>query len=218
MPSADPASLDGVTIDAMGTLVELADPVEPLTAALAARGVSAEPGDVRAAFAAEVAYYLPRAHEGRDEKSLAALGEACAGVFLDHLEAGLDHAEFAPAFVGALTFRALPGAVDALTALRAAGLSLACVSNWDASLSSHLEKAGLGQLLDAVVSSAEAGAPKPDPAPIRLALERLGVAAERALHVGDDGVDEQAAEAAGVGFAPAPMATLPARLGLEDGP
>ena len=32
---------------------------------------------------------------------------------------------------------------------------------------------------------AEAGASKPDPAPFRLALERLGVEAGRALHVGD---------------------------------
>ena len=37
-----------------------------------------------------------------------------------------------------------------------------------------------------IVTTAEAGAPKPDPAVFRLALDRLGVEPERALHVGDE--------------------------------
>jgi HAD superfamily hydrolase (TIGR01509 family) len=215
MPSASAAALDAVTLDAMGTLVELADPVEPLRRALEERGVSASTADIRAAFAAEVAYYVPRAHEGRDEESLRSLGRACAGVFLEHLGAGLDSEEFAPRFVGALSFRPLDGTVEALGALRGAGLALACVSNWDASLRAHLERVGLDNGLDAVVSSAEAGATKPDPTILRLALERLGTRPERTLHVGDEEVDEEVAAAAGVLFEPAPIATLPERLGLR---
>lgn len=216
MPSADAAQIDAVTLDAMGTLVELEDPVEALRTALADGGVAASASDVRAAFAAEVAYYIPRAHEGRDEESLEFLGARCAGVFLDHLGAALDHADFAPAFVGALAFRPLPGAAETLDALRAAGLSLACISNWDVSLSAHLEKASLAGRLDAVVSSAEAGAPKPDPEAFRLALERLDAAAERTMHVGDGAVDEEGAAAAGLRFESTPLATLPERLGLRS--
>jgi len=216
MRSADAAQIDAVTLDAMGTLVELEDPVEALRAALAQRGVTASASDVRAAFAAEVAYYIPRAHEGRDEESLRLLGARCAGVFLDHLGAALAHAEFAPAFVSALAFRPLPDAAETLDALRAGGLSLGCISNWDVSLHGHLERAGLAARLDAVVSSAEAGAPKPDPAVFRLALERLGAGAERTLHVGDGGVDREGAAAAGIRFEPTPLATLPGRLGLGD--
>jgi HAD superfamily hydrolase (TIGR01549 family) len=62
-------------------------------------------------------------------------------------------------------------------------------------------------LFSAVVTSAEAGAAKPDPAVLQLALERLRVEPARALHVGDEDEDEQGAAAAGVRFAPAPLAT-----------
>ena len=210
MPSAK--DFDAVTVDAMGTVVELSDPVPRLQDALSRHGERHESNPVRDAFAAEVAYYLPRAHAGRDEASLAALRVACAGVFLDALGAELDAGEFAPDFAGALRFRALDGAEQSLARLRAAGLALACVSNWDLSLAAYLEDAGLAHHFDAVVSSAEAGAPKPDEAVFRLALERLGVPPERALHVGDGDGDRQGAAAAGLAFEPTPLATLPERL------
>jgi HAD superfamily hydrolase (TIGR01509 family) len=57
-----------------------------------------------------------------------------------------------------------------------------------------------------VVTSAEVGLPKPDPAVFRRALELLGVRPERALHVGDSESDETGARAAGMRFAPAPLA------------
>jgi putative hydrolase of the HAD superfamily len=59
------------------------------------------------------------------------------------------------------------------------------VSNWDCSLPGVLEDAGLLGLVDGVVSSAEAGAAKPDPAPFRRGLELVGARPEEALHVGD---------------------------------
>ncbi|HZO62613.1 MAG TPA: HAD-IA family hydrolase, partial [Gaiellaceae bacterium] len=62
-------------------------------------------------------------------------------------------------------------------------------------------------LFSAVVTSAEAGAAKPDPAPFRLALDRLGVEPGRAVHVGDEPEDEQGSGAAGMRFAHAPLAT-----------
>ena len=212
MPSAK--DLDAVTVDAMGTAVELSDPVPRLQDALARHGEQHDPNPVRDAFAEEVAYYLPRAHEGRDEASLAALRVACAGVFLDALGAKLDAGEFARDFAGALRFRALDGAERSLIRLRAAGFALACVSNWDLSLAAYLEDAGLAHHFDTIVSSAEAGAPKPDQAVFRLALGRLGVEPERALHVGDGGGDRQGAAAAGLAFEPTPLATLPERLGI----
>jgi putative hydrolase of the HAD superfamily len=214
MPSASAADLDALTVDAMGTLVELGDPTAALTAALAERGAQASATEVQAAFRAEVEYYLTHAQEGRDEESLRDLGRRCAGVFLEHLGSPLDSAEFAPAFVGALEFRVLDGAVGALERFRGAGLALACVSNWDASLADHLDAAGVGTFFDTVVSSAEAGAPKPDPAVFRLALDRLGTAPERTLHVGDEDADREGAAAAGLTFEPAPLATVPERLGL----
>jgi putative hydrolase of the HAD superfamily len=212
MPSV--ADLDAVTVDAMGTLVELDDPTERLVDALAAAGVERPGDEVAAAFRAEVEYYVPRTHEGRDEASLADLGRRCTAVFLHHLGDPLDAEDFAPAFVGSIVFRPLDGAAVALTRLQGAGLALACISNWDVSLTGHLERTGLAGFFATIVSSAEAGVAKPDPRVFRVALERLAVSARRTLHVGDGEVDRNGAAVAGLAFEPAPLATLPERLGL----
>jgi putative hydrolase of the HAD superfamily len=216
MPSAE--RLDAVTVDAMGTLVELDDPAGRLREALAARGVDRSRDAVRAAFEAEVAYYLPRTLEGRDEATLLDLRRRCTAVFLEHAGADLDPESFAPAFVEAIVFLPLPGARQALVRLRNAGLALACVSNWDVSLRPHLERAGLDSLFAEVVSSADAGVAKPDPGVFAVALARLGVSAERTLHVGDGDTDREGAAAAGLAFEPVPLATLPERLGLGPDP
>jgi len=192
-----------VTIDAYGTLVELVDPVPALQAALAERGVERDAERVRAAFREEVAYYRPRSVEGKDAESLAALRVTCTGVFLGATEAELDPAEFAPAFVDALVFHPIAGAVEAVERFRAQGLALAVVSNWDVGL--HEKLGALAAHFQVVVTSAEAGAPKPDPAVFLAALERLGVAAARALHIGDEQGDEDGARAAGMQFRWAPL-------------
>jgi putative hydrolase of the HAD superfamily len=212
------SSLDALTVDAMGTIVELEDPAPRLQASLAERGVERALDEVTAAFHAEVAYYLPRTLEGRDAESLADLGRRCTAIFLEHARVELDPAEFAPAFLAAIVFRALPETASALERLRQAGLVLACVSNWDMSLADHLERAGLAGFFAEIVSSAEAGAAKPDPRVFLIALERLGVAPERALHIGDDAGDREGATAAGLAFEPVPLATLPERLGLGRRP
>jgi putative hydrolase of the HAD superfamily len=198
----------------MGTLVELDDAAGRLRTALAARGVERSRDEVKAAFGAEVAYYLPRTVEGRDEASLLDLRRRCAAVFLEHAETELEPESFVPAFVEAIAFRPLPGTRDALVRLRNAGLVLACVSNWDVSLGTQLERSVLRGLFAEVVSSAEAGAAKPAPAVFAVALGRLGVPTGRALHIGDGDTDREGAAAAGLAFEPVPLATLPERLGL----
>ncbi len=207
--------LAGATVDAFGTTLELRDPVPRLRSALAERGVRRRNAEVAAAFAAEATHYVPRSHLGRDAASLAALRRECVSVFLAELAArGVDPDEFTPVFVGALEFRVIAGAREALEQLRAAGLALACVANWDFTLPETIARAGLTGVFDVVVTSAEAGAAKPHPRPFHLALERLGVEPAHAIHVGDDEVDRAGAAAAGVAFEPVPLATLPARLGL----
>jgi FMN phosphatase YigB (HAD superfamily) len=213
MPSSS-AGIDAVTIDAFGTLVELENPVGRLQAALAERGAERDEKPVAAAFAAEVEYYLVHKGEGKDDASLLDLRNRCSGVFLEGVAPELDAEEFAPAFVGSLVFRPLAGTVEALDRLRRAGLELACVTNWDIGIGEQLERAGLGHYLSAIVSSAETGAEKPDPRVFAEALARLGVEPGRAIHIGDDEVDQAGALASGLGFEPPPLATLPARLGL----
>jgi HAD superfamily hydrolase (TIGR01509 family) len=198
------AELDAVTIDAYGTLVRLADPVPSLREGLAALGVERDAEAVARAFAKESAYYREHSFEGRDEASLYDLRHRCVAIILDELESDLAPEAFVDGFVAAMRFELLPSAGAALASLRRHGLALAVVSNWDYGLAQHLQDLGLGNVT--VVTSAEAGAPKPDPAVFTLALEFLQVQPDRALHIGDSDSDEAGARAAGMHFAPAPLA------------
>jgi HAD superfamily hydrolase (TIGR01509 family) len=195
------ADLDAVTVDAYGTIVTLSDPVPALVDVLAARGVERTPETVLAGFRAEVRHYAPRASEGVDEESLARLQRECAAVFLEAVEADLDAAEFAPAYVGALHFDVLPGVVESLQRLRSLGLELGVVANWDLSLHRLLAETGLERCFSVVVHAAR----KPGPDGFERALQKLGVAPDRALHIGDDERDAAGAAAAGMHFAPAPV-------------
>ncbi len=201
------AELDAVTVDGLGTLLALVDPVPALQEALRERGFERNREQVLTAFRAEADYYRPRSLRGRDQASLAELRRECVEVFLGAAGAELDPASFVEPFIDAIRFEAFPGAVETLEALRARGLELAVVSNWDCALRQHLGRLGVDRLFSAVISSAEAGAAKPDPAPFLAALARLGVEPHRSLHVGDEPADERGSRAAGMRFAPAPLAT-----------
>jgi putative hydrolase of the HAD superfamily len=205
-------NVEAVTIDAYGTLLTLRDPVPALQAALGRLGVERDETTVRRAFTVEVEHYVARSHEGRDEATLALLRRDCAAVFLEAAGAELDADAFAPAFVGALSFREEAGAGAACRALAGAGLKLAVVSNWDVGLHDHLRALGLDALFDVVVTSAEAGAPKPSPRIFERALALLDVAAGDAVHVGDADADAEGALAAGLGFEPAPLADAARRI------
>ena len=199
------ADIDALTLDANGTLVYLVDPVPSLVAALATRGVERSPKQVAAAVGAEFDYYREHLVEGRDDASLERLRQESAAVFLTAAAADLDTAEFAPTYTGALRFELLPGVAAALERAAALGLELAVVSNWDVGLHEHLDRLQLTHRFRAVVTAAEAGARKPDPAIFAIALEALGVRPERTLHVGDGATDREGALAAGLHFAPAPF-------------
>lgn len=181
-----------VFLDALGTLVALEPPWFSLRT-----HIPAEVSDDRLerALRAEMAYYRDHAHEARDEASLAELRERCAGIVSDELgiEVTVDE------LVGAIRFDAYADAAPALRELRERGLSLVAVSNWDCSLSAVLERCGLGGLLDGAVSSAAAGARKPDPAIFDPALELAGCSPDEALHVGDTPEEDvEGARAAGI--------------------
>jgi putative hydrolase of the HAD superfamily len=159
--------------------------------------VPAEVSDERlvAAVRAEMDYYREHSHEGRDPQSLAELRRRCAEVLSRELGVSVTAEEL----VDAVRLSPYDDAAPALRGLRDLGLRLAVVSNWDCSLGRVLERCGLSELLDVVVSSAEAGARKPDPAIFTRALELVGCESSEALHVGDTAAEDAAgAEAAGI--------------------
>ncbi|MBJ7331734.1 MAG: HAD-IA family hydrolase [Solirubrobacteraceae bacterium] len=212
-----------VTLDALGTLVELDDPFARLHEELTERGAPVTPEQAEHALRAEMSYYRAHHDEAVDEVALADLRAACVGVLADALpRTGLDAAALLDALLAALRFVALPGARDALLAWQEEGVARVVVSNWDVSLHAVLRETGLAPLLDAVVTSAEAGVAKPDPAIFAGALALVGCAPEDAVHVGDSVEHDVAgALAAGMGVvlvtggAPAP--DVPAGTLLVDG-
>jgi len=139
-----------------------------------------------AGFAAEIRYYLEHHLEGGDPDSLDALRNRCAGVLRDVL--GIEDVELSvvrAAMLAALHFEAFPDAAPALEELRARDVRVVAASNWDSSLPEVLGRTGLADLLDGVVSSAAAGAAKPDRRLFEAALTLAQVPAQEALHVGD---------------------------------
>jgi phosphoglycolate phosphatase len=92
----------------------------------------------------------------------------------------------------------MPGAADALTA--GAPWPQGVVSNKAGRyLRAEVEHLGWTPHFGAVIGSGDAAADKPDPAPIVLALDRLGRPLDRSVwYLGDTALDMHAARAAGV--------------------
>ncbi len=181
------SSARAVLFDALGTLVRLEPPAPRLRVELArTTGVDVGAEAAERGFAAEIAYYLDNHMRGGDAAGLESLRDDCARVLHDALGAdGLDRRAVRTAMLASIAFAAFPDAAPALRELRARGIRLVVVSNWDRSLSAALAQAGLDGLIDGVVSSAEVGRAKPAPEPFRAGLELAGVVAPDALFVGD---------------------------------
>lgn len=196
-----PPRLRTVLLDCLGTLLRLEPPAPHLRVELSKRGIAVSEERAAAGFRAEIAYYLEHHLEGSAAAGLDRLRDACARVLSGSLGIGPDRLPAVrDAMLAALRFSPYPDAEPALRALRAAGLRLVVASNWDCSLERALTATGLRPLVDGVVTSAEAGAAKPDPAVLTAALEMAGGDAARAVCVGDS-VEEDlgAARKAGVG-------------------
>ena len=177
-----------ITIDALGTLLELVPPAPRLRAGLRERmAVDVSEREAAGAMRAEIAFYRAHLGEGRDAAGLARLRTRCAEVLREALgRPDLDLDALTETLLAAIRFEPYSDAAPALRALRADGVRLVAASNWDVSLHEQLARTGLGELLDGALSSAEVGAPKPDPEIFTRALALAGAAPDEALHVGDD--------------------------------
>lgn len=96
--------------------------------------------------------------------------------------------------------------IPTLEALRVRGYGLALVTNFDHPpyVYTLLRERGLEGLFDVLVISGEVGYEKPEARIFRLALDRLGLAPQEALFVGDS-LDADIAGAAAVGCTPVLM-------------
>lgn len=89
--------------------------------------------------------------------------------------------------------------IPTLELLKERGLRISLISNWGKDLRAILADLPLDRYLDDAIISAEVELHKPDPRIFRLALERLGVEAHEAVHVGDQLIaDVEGAQAVGM--------------------
>lgn len=187
---AGPAPARALVFDLDGTLVDsAADLQASMNRVLAARGLPALTLDeIRGMVGDGVPRLVQRA--------LAAVGAAdaapdaaVAAFMADYLAAP------------AVRTQAYPGVAPTLRALAAAGWRLGvCTNKPRAASLAILEALGLHAYFGAVIGGDSTPARKPDPRPLRAALEALGAAPQAAVMVGDGLHDARAAAAAGAAF------------------
>ncbi|NIM64057.1 MAG: HAD-IA family hydrolase, partial [Acidobacteria bacterium] len=120
----------------------------------------------------------------------------------DEIDAELAHKALEmlrEAFRQPAAWQVYPDVFPALDALKADGVRLGVVSNWDSRLPGILDMLGLAGYFDTVGVSHLEGVEKPDPALFSRVLERMNGDPRHALHVGDiPELDGAGARAAGI--------------------
>lgn len=199
-----------IFFDAAGTLFEVRGSVGAIYADFARRyGVKLDPATAQRGFVQSFGQQPPLAfpvHTSATElnqleyewwRHLVAqvLGQAFA-----HAEMFEQFfAEVFEFFRESAAWRVYDDVLPTLTALRARGLRLAVVSNFDSRLEDLLRGLALNDFFEAVHISSRSGAAKPDPAIFRAALRWHELPAHAAIHVGDSLREDVAgAQAAGV--------------------
>ena len=191
------AWIQAVLLDAAGTLIELAEPVGE-TYARRARDfeVDVPASRIEEAFARVLASAAPNVHPGESLERAAQLERSwwyervretfCAA---DQMARFSDFEGFFETlwhdYGRASAWRLAAGTEQALGALEERGVRLAIVSNFDQRLRPLLEELGIHARFEAITLPSDAGAAKPDPAIFTVCLKRLGLAAHRAIYVGD---------------------------------
>jgi pyrophosphatase PpaX len=114
-----------------------------------------------------------------------------------------------------------PGAVEVVHAFKAAGAAVGVVTSRRTTMAQRtLDRAGLAGAMDVLVGADDVVKAKPDPEPVLLALDRLGLAGEeaRTLFVGDSPFDIRAGRAAGTRTAAALWGPFPHEALRAEGP
>lgn len=178
--------IDGTVFDTLPSLVAAINDV------LNSHGLTAaHAGQLRAALSEGLGPLFRQAHAMQGKKAehipVADFEAACHTRYLNHW---------------LLQAPPYPGVGDALAAFRAAGFKLGVCTNRDpGSTAALLCAAELSDVFDVVVALGDAPLPKPSPAPLLLAMSRLGSTPDETVLVGDSVMDCVCAHGAQVPFA-----------------
>lgn len=181
---------DGVVFDLDGTLIETApDLAAALNHVLQEAGLPSVPlADVRHMVGDGAKVLIERGFAADGRTLSAEELEHWFAMFLDYYGAHI--ADFSHPFDGAL---------EALDDLAAAGLTLGVCTNKPEAMSNRLfAELGIAERFAAVLGGDSLPVRKPDAGHLLGTLERMGVAPERAVMIGDSANDRDAARNAGV--------------------
>jgi len=183
-------------LDAAGTVLQPREPVARTYARFAtAHGARCNPSSVERALAHGMEAFRGLRALSRDWRPYwAAVIRHSTGCDAPGLLEDLyDHFARGDAWVVA------EGAADCCRAVRQRGMKTAIVLNWDVRLRAILDQLEVWSWIDLAVISAEEGVEKPSAAIFHRTCDRLGVAPDRAVHVGDSRRnDVEGARAAGL--------------------
>jgi len=163
-------------LDCYGTLVEMDDFYGRLHSGFSRLGIAASFEAVKMAAHREMRFYMSRARFAVDWPSYETIRLGCAGEMLasfreQGIAAKATPEEVAGVLGESIVFKPLPHTSETLEALKARGVRLGVVSNWDYRLGHALEEAGLPHFFDFALSSAQAKAEKPAPEIFKRGLE-----------------------------------------------
>ncbi len=196
-----------IFFDAAGTLFAVRGSVGAAYASVAARhGVAASADDIEERFRAAFGAMPPMCFPGVVESDLPrrerewwrdVVAAAFAARQFDDFDAFFD--DLFEHFAQPASWQLFSDVLPTLRALLARGLRLAVVSNFDGRLVRICEGLGIADCFSAIVMSGRVGCAKPDPRIFRIALQRVGVSAADAVHVGDSPREDlEGAAAAGM--------------------
>jgi putative hydrolase of the HAD superfamily len=202
-------SLAAVVFDAGGTLVRV--DFEWIAEVLGTLGVATDAERVRRAeVSGRRSYDASKGRRGGATPPLGTIGDIhayyggmlrAAGAPDDVVATCIERFTDRHSTRAGLWSRPMEGARAALDGIAARRLRRAVVSNSDGRAEQHLRDSDMLRGIEFVVDSEIVGIEKPDPGIFRLALDRLGIAPDQALYVGDiRSVDEVGSRAAGMHF------------------